>query len=71
MLTVYSTKHQLRNARTELYGGEVVSPHECAERAEYLMERVKATRIGEIVSPADARDSTGPGNIGSRGGNWV
>jgi acetoin utilization deacetylase AcuC-like enzyme len=53
MITVYSTKHRLRNVRTELYGGELVPPHECAERAEYVLERVKATGIGEVVAPTE------------------
>jgi hypothetical protein len=35
MITVYSDKHFLRNPRTELSGGELVTPHECAQRAEY------------------------------------
>ena len=51
MLTVYSEKHFLRNARTELYGGELVRPHECAERAQFVLDRVRATGLGDIVSP--------------------
>ena len=27
MITVFSEGHRLRNARTELYGGELVPPH--------------------------------------------
>jgi hypothetical protein len=38
MMTVYSEEHFLRNARTELHGGELVLPHECAERAEFVLE---------------------------------
>jgi acetoin utilization deacetylase AcuC-like enzyme len=51
MLTVYSEKHALRNPRTELYGGELVRPHECAERAEFVLERVRVTGLGGIISP--------------------
>ena len=51
MITVYSDKHFLRNPRTELYGGELVSPHECAERAEFVLQRVRSTGLGEIVTP--------------------
>jgi acetoin utilization deacetylase AcuC-like enzyme len=51
MITVYSDKHFLRNPRTELYGGELVTPHECAQRAEYVLERVKATGLGEVIAP--------------------
>src|SRR5258707_1931817 len=52
MLTVYSEKHLLRNARTELYGGELVRPHDCAERAQFVLDRVKASGLGNVVSPA-------------------
>src|ERR1700736_4000152 len=51
MITVYSDKHFLRNPRTELYGGELVIPHECAQRAEYVLERVKATGLGAVIAP--------------------
>jgi acetoin utilization deacetylase AcuC-like enzyme len=51
MITVYSEKHFLRNARTELHGGELVRPHDCAERAEFVLDRVKASGLGDIVSP--------------------
>jgi acetoin utilization deacetylase AcuC-like enzyme len=51
MMTVYSEKHFLRNASTELYRGELVRPHECAERAEFVLDRVRATGLGDIVSP--------------------
>jgi len=52
MITVYSEKHLLRNSRTELYGGELVTPHECAQRAEFVLDRVKATGLGDIIAPA-------------------
>jgi hypothetical protein len=47
MMTVYSEKHLLRNPRTELYGGELITPDECAQRAEFVLDRVKATGLGE------------------------
>lgn len=52
MITVYSAKHLLRNPRTELYGGELVAPHECAQRAEFVLGRVKATGLGDIIAPS-------------------
>ena len=51
MLTVFSEKHALRNARTELYGGELVPPFECPARAEYVLERLVQVKLGEIISP--------------------
>ncbi|MCP4492818.1 MAG: histone deacetylase family protein [Gammaproteobacteria bacterium] len=51
MLTIFSEKHTLRDAKTELYGGELVPPFECPARAEYILERLKSEKLGEIVAP--------------------
>jgi acetoin utilization deacetylase AcuC-like enzyme len=53
MKTVYSDKHRLRNVRTELYGGQLVSPHECAQRAEFVLDRVKTTSLGPVLEPIE------------------
>jgi len=53
MQTVYSPDHELRNAKTELYGGELVPPFECPARVEYVLEEIGNQRLGEIVSPDD------------------
>jgi acetoin utilization deacetylase AcuC-like enzyme len=52
MITVFSADHRLRNARTELYGGELVRPHESPERAQIVLERVQAQRLGQVIAPA-------------------
>jgi acetoin utilization deacetylase AcuC-like enzyme len=52
MITVYSPDHVLRNPRTELYGGELVRPHESAERAQIVLERVRSQGLGEVIPPA-------------------
>ncbi len=52
MITVYSEEHRLRNARTELYGGELVPPHECPERAQFVLDRVRSVGLGEVIAPA-------------------
>ena len=52
MITVYSEDHRLRNARTELHGGELVSPFESASRAEIVLERVRAVALGSIETPS-------------------
>jgi len=49
MITVFSKEHVLRNVVTELYGGQLVRPHECPERAEIVLERVRSVSLGEIV----------------------
>ena len=51
MITVYSDDHKLRNVRTELYGGLLVPPHECPERVGYVLDRVRATGLGDVVAP--------------------
>jgi acetoin utilization deacetylase AcuC-like enzyme len=52
MITVFSTDHELRSPRTELYGGELVRPHESPERAQIVLERIQAQRLGEVIAPA-------------------
>ncbi|HMK86377.1 MAG TPA: histone deacetylase family protein [Steroidobacteraceae bacterium] len=52
MITVFSQDHELRNARTELYGGQLVPPHECPKRAEIVLERVRAVGLGEVAAPS-------------------
>lgn len=52
MITVFTEAHLLRNAKTELYGGRLVPPHECPERAEIVLERVRAVGLGEITPPS-------------------
>ncbi len=53
MLTVYSEKHALRDARTELYGGQLVPPFECPVRAEHVLARVREVGLGEILAPVE------------------
>jgi acetoin utilization deacetylase AcuC-like enzyme len=52
VITVFSPEHVLRSARTELHGGELVRPHESPERAQIVLERVQAERLGEVIAPA-------------------
>jgi acetoin utilization deacetylase AcuC-like enzyme len=52
LITVFSEQHLLRNARTELYGGELVRPHESPERAQMVLERVRAVGLGPITAPS-------------------
>jgi acetoin utilization deacetylase AcuC-like enzyme len=52
MITVFSEEHLKRNAKTELYGGRLVAPHECPERAQIVLERVRAMGLGEVLPPA-------------------
>ena len=51
MITIYSSKHSLRNSKTELYGGELVKPFECPERMDYILSEIKNQKLGEIKPP--------------------
>jgi len=51
MITIFSEAHLLRNAQTELSGGQLVTPHECPERAAMVLERVRTVGLGEVVTP--------------------
>jgi acetoin utilization deacetylase AcuC-like enzyme len=53
MKTFYSEKHKLRDAKTELYGGQLVQPFERPSRAEYIHDRVAEVGLGPIVTPDD------------------
>ena len=51
MHTVYSERHKLRDAQTELDGGVFVRPYECPERAEIILARVREQELGPVVAP--------------------
>ncbi len=51
MKTVYSEQHHLRDAKSELYGGELVQPFERPSRAEFVIDAIRESGLGEIVSP--------------------
>lgn len=53
MKTVYTEKHKLRDAQTELYGGELVYPFERPSRAQYIIDRVNAVGLGPVLPPTD------------------
>ncbi len=53
MLSVYSEKHQLRNAKSELHGGELIPPFECPVRVEYILDQLQTVKLGEIVAPQE------------------
>ena len=51
MRTIYSEQHRLRDAKTELYGGELVQPFERPSRAETVLKVVRESDLGEISAP--------------------
>ena len=51
MRVIYSEKHALRDAKTELHGGQLVPPFEAPFRAEWILDAVKKQGHGEVVAP--------------------
>jgi acetoin utilization deacetylase AcuC-like enzyme len=51
MITIFSTDHLLRSPCTELYGGELVRPHESPERAQIVLERIQTQGLGPVIGP--------------------
>jgi acetoin utilization deacetylase AcuC-like enzyme len=51
MITVYTPEHRLRNSRTELHRGELVTPFESPQRAQFVIDRVRSERLGEVIGP--------------------
>ena len=51
MKTFYSENHKLRDANTELYGGELVKPFERPQRLDFIVEEIKKRDLGEILNP--------------------
>lgn len=53
METIFTERHNLRNSRTELFGGQLVEPFERPSRAEYIIDRVREVALGPISEPDD------------------
>jgi acetoin utilization deacetylase AcuC-like enzyme len=53
MITIHSEDYVYRNAKTELYGGELVAPFESAQRVRFVLERVRSADLGKVLPPED------------------
>ncbi|MCB1348049.1 MAG: histone deacetylase family protein [Maritimibacter sp.] len=53
MDTIYTEKHRLRDAQSELSGGELVYPFERPSRMDYILARLNDRALGAIVEPDD------------------
>ncbi|MDR9440286.1 MAG: histone deacetylase family protein [Halomonas sp.] len=51
MITFHSETTKRRRARTELDGGQLVTPYECPERVDLVLQRVRETGLGEVREP--------------------
>ena len=52
MKTVYSSDHILRNPKTELIGGQLVTPFECPQRADYVLAAIESQQLGDVIPPS-------------------
>ena len=53
MRTVYSEDHRLQDGRSELIEGAFVPVNEMPRRAEIVIDRVRAVKLGEVLAPQD------------------
>ena len=53
MKTIYSQDHYHHQGKYELINGEFLPPFENVRRMEIILERIKSTNFGEIISPKD------------------
>ena len=53
MITIYSEKHRLRDAKTELFGGLLVPPFENPSRADIVLARVNSEKLGAVIAPKE------------------
>lgn len=51
MRVIYSEDHKLRDAKTELYAGELVTPFEAPFRAEWILAAVREAGFVDVVAP--------------------
>lgn len=51
MRVIYSEDHKLRDARTELHAGQLVTPFEAPFRAEWILAAVKEAGFTDVVAP--------------------
>ena len=52
MLTFFSEDSHLRQARTELHDGTLVTPFECPERLDLVLKQLRKSGLGDIRAPA-------------------
>jgi acetoin utilization deacetylase AcuC-like enzyme len=51
MLTVYTDRHRLHDAKSEFVMGGMVPSFEMPRRAEFIIERLRGVKLGEVVGP--------------------
>ena len=51
MKIVYSPEHVNHNTQTELAGGQLVTPYECASRMDYICQALEQSGMGQLDTP--------------------
>lgn len=53
MITIHSPDHHYQNAAAELIDGKLLPPLENPQRAEMILQQVRASNLGEVLPPED------------------
>ena len=53
MITIFSNDHRLHFGKYELIDGQFVTPFECPQRMEYIMQRIADVKLGEVIEPQE------------------
>ena len=53
MITVFSDDHHLHFGKYELIDGRFVTPFECPQRMDHIMQRIADVKLGEVVEPQE------------------
>ncbi|MEL6773503.1 MAG: histone deacetylase family protein [Pseudomonadota bacterium] len=53
MIIIHTDRHRLRDAKTELHGGQLVRPFECPERVDHILARIAETGLGTPEAPEE------------------
>jgi len=53
MKCVYSESHKLHFGQYELIDGKFVTPFECPDRLDRIMQQVEAVNLGEVIAPRE------------------
>ena len=53
MISVFSKNHRLHFGKYELIDGRFVTPFECPERLDSIMQRIAKVKLGKVVEPQE------------------
>jgi len=53
MITVFSENHRMHFGKYELIDGQFMTPFECPERMDLIMQRIEDVKLGDVIAPQD------------------